>query len=85
MTEPDLPDLENESMALIRASIWSPGSPVISALHVVPGTLGSAAGAVAVVQVAGHVISPSERVWYWNPSRTTAAGCGYSHETVACP
>ena len=61
---------------LMRTCAVSPGVPEIMAFHSVPGTLGLLAGAVASVQVGGHVVSPWDRVWYWNPSRTTAAGWG---------
>ena len=66
--------LETVMAARIRASTVSPGVPLIMAFHSVPGMLGSLAGAVASVHVAGHVVSPWDRLWYWNPSRITAAG-----------
>ena len=45
-------------------------------VHVVPGTVGSTAGAVASVHIVGQVISPCARVWYWNASKVMDAGSG---------
>lgn len=76
MLDPPALFLEMVMADRIRDSTLLPGVPLIVAFHSVPGTFGSLAGAVASVHVAGHVISPCDRVWYWNPSSTTAAGWG---------
>lgn len=68
-------NLDSAIADLIWTSVGSEIPPdIVFDVQVVPGTLGSTAGAVASIHDAGHVVSPCDRVWYWNESNAIDAG-----------